>query len=571
MKVGLGLRLREAWRTQLESKSTPRSQVQTVNVFSKDPDQGSDATSVKRPNVPAMPAYKGNFGYRDECLTVDMRANRKGEWVLMKGAEQFDPKVDPAKMRKPNSILDPYCMVLTRRFNRFGQVESTVLELQSPGLIHVIRELVTYYSDDSFRVGDTIRFEDPPELLYYYRKELAEHMARRDTDERTKLHISFALNFLYSHIGEQIKRYEDFLEAGMIKFGNLWMMFRPGSLVYERETEQLYFLQRSERAETTCGTIYTLTCDNIDYNGEKIGKVQRTLAIPSFGNPRTVSSLPYLPLDLCEDPEGIKRKLLVRAKRFLELRGIHSLQHPTKGRVMVDAKTFLMRVLPGDEDKKNSQKKGVVIYEDCKCVCAVCKKQEEEKPEDYDHELRQITEDEMLLCSSTVFGFALSSHKWILMRIDDLTDNVWSADAIDRLVMDKRQKKVLSSLISSPVFTQGVDGDVIGWKGKGLVMLLHGLPGTGKTLTAESVCESLKRPLYIVSGGELGVSPEEVEKTLQEILELSKLWKAVILIDEADVFLEARSAHDIVRNNFVSGRSYPQTREIAPKCRLTYV
>ena len=185
----------------------------------------------------------------------------------------------------------------------------------------------------------------------------------------------------------------------------------------------------------------------------------------------------------------------------------------------------------------------------------MCRKQVDEKPEDYDHGLREISEDEMLLCSSSVLGFALSSHKWVQMGIDDLVEIDWSEDAINRLVLDKRQKKVLSSLISSPIFTQGVEGDVIGWKGRGLVMLLHGQPGTGKTLTAESVCESLKRPLYIISGGELGVSPEQVEKTLQNILELSKLWKAVILIDEADVFLEERSAHDIVRNNFVSGMS----------------
>ena len=122
--------------------------------------------------------------------------------------------------------------------------------------------------------------------------------------------------------------------------------------------------------------------------------------------------------------------------------------------------TFL---LTGDEDRKDSQKKGIAIFEDCKCTCAVCRNKEEEKPEDYDHDLREITKDEMLLCSSTVLGFALSSHKWIQMRIDDLTEIDWSEDAINRLVMDKRQKKVLSSLISSPVFTHGVEGDVIGW------------------------------------------------------------------------------------------------------------
>ena len=95
-------------------------------------------------------------------------------------------------------------------------------------------------------------------------------------------------------------------------------------------------------------------------------------------------------------------------------------------------------------------------------------------------------------------------------------------------------------------------------------MLLHGQPGTGKTLTAESVCESLHRPLYIVTGGELGVKPQEVEKTLEEVLELSKLWKAVILIDEADVFLEARKASDIMRNNFVSGKSDPAVVQTTP-------
>lgn len=162
--------------------------------------------------------------------------------------------------------------------------------------------------------------------------------------------------------------------------------------------------------------------------------------------------------------------------------------------------------------------------------------------------------DDMLLCSSNVLGFALTSHTWVRMKIRDLSDIDWCEEAIDRLVLDAKQKRVLSSLISSPVFTEGAQGDVIGWKGRGLVMLLHGAPGTGKTLTAESVCESLKRPLYIVSAGELGITPEQVEKRLEDILELSKAWKAVILIDEADVFLEERSAHDIVRNNFVSGK-----------------
>ncbi|KAK3059010.1 hypothetical protein LTR09_000576 [Extremus antarcticus] len=555
MKVGVGLRLQEAWKSYFETKPAMKLQDLKAVGTTKDVDQTSeDNTAAQQAQTP----FKGMaevsaFGYRDEVITVDAKQDRKGNWSLMKANEQFDLKADPGlQKRKATSILDPYCMVVTQRFNNVGVLVDTILEIQAPGLIRLFRHLVPYYHDDSFRVGDSIKFDDPPKLLYYYRKELEECKHSAEVHETSKVHIGFALNFLHSHLGARMRNYEDFLSKGMINFMDLWMLFNPGCLVYHRETEQLFSLRKGQTAETPCGVVYQLTCHGVDYDGEKIGKVQRTISITAFETPRMLESLSVVPLDLCNDSEDIKTKLLARAKRFLELRGIHNLQHKTKGRVMVDAKTFQLRVLPGDEDKMFSQKKGIVVLEECKCCCDVCRKLVDEKPEDYDHKVREITKDEMLLCSATVLGFQLSLHKWLQMRVDDLEPIAWSDEAIDRLVMDKRQKKVLSSLISSPVFMDAAEGDVIGWKGRGLVMLLHGQPGTGKTLTAESVCESLKRPLYIVSGGELGATPEKVEKTLLEILELSKLWKAVILIDEADVFLEQRSAHDIVRNNFVS-------------------
>jgi len=51
--------------------------------------------------------------------------------------------------------------------------------------------------------------------------------------------------------------------------------------------------------------------------------------------------------------------------------------------------------------------------------------------------------------------------------------------------------------------------------------------------------------------GELGTTPTELETKLQEILELAGIWKASILLDEADIFLEKRSKSDIVRNAMV--------------------
>lgn len=83
-------------------------------------------------------------------------------------------------------------------------------------------------------------------------------------------------------------------------------------------------------------------------------------------------------------------------------------------------------------------------------------------------------------------------------------------------------------------------------------MLLSGGPGIGKTLTAESVAENMRVPLYMMSAGDLGIKSSEVESSLTTILEMVAKWNAVLLLDECDVFLEARSAHDLERNKIVS-------------------
>ncbi len=82
--------------------------------------------------------------------------------------------------------------------------------------------------------------------------------------------------------------------------------------------------------------------------------------------------------------------------------------------------------------------------------------------------------------------------------------------------------------------------------------VLHGPPGTGKTLTAEGISELLKCPLYMASAGELGTDSRFLEHELQKILDICHTWGAILLLDEADVFLEKRNMQDIHRNALVS-------------------
>jgi len=93
--------------------------------------------------------------------------------------------------------------------------------------------------------------------------------------------------------------------------------------------------------------------------------------------------------------------------------------------------------------------------------------------------------------------------------------------------------------------------DVVANKGAASIFLLSGPPGCGKTLTAEAIAELLKKPLYVVTAGDLGITAGEVEKSFGSVLDLCSTWDALVLVDEADIFLEARSSTEIQRNALV--------------------
>jgi len=140
----------------------------------------------------------------------------------------------------------------------------------------------------------------------------------------------------------------------------------------------------------------------------------------------------------------------------------------------------------------------------------------------------------------------------VLFFVEFVKEIVWNDNAFSKLVLPDDTKELLMSFVESQVENKNTFDDVIQGKGKGIIMLLSGPPGVGKTLTAESVAESMHIPLYMMSAGDLGIRPEEVEDALQKILEMVAKWDAILLLDECDVFLEERTANDLERNKLVS-------------------
>jgi hypothetical protein len=64
----------------------------------------------------------------------------------------------------------------------------------------------------------------------------------------------------------------------------------------------------------------------------------------------------------------------------------------------------------------------------------------------------------------------------------------------------------------------------------------------------------MRSPLLVMSAAEIGTEPSKVEKQLDSMFECCKLWGAILLIDEADVFLATRSSQNVLLNELVSSK-----------------
>ena len=177
-----------------------------------------------------------------------------------------------------------------------------------------------------------------------------------------------------------------------------------------------------------------------------------------------------------------------------------------------------------------------------------------------------LSSESLMLLPPRVYGFSLLERKWYAFDLS-MVENIKESDqSFDHLVLPDDHKKIMQALVQhhtigpAPATTLGksVDKefsmDIVRGKGRGLIILLHGVPGVGKTSTAECVAAQTKRPLFPITCGDIGTHPEVVEDRLTEYFEMAHKWGCVLLLDEADVFLAKREkGGDLQRNSIVSG------------------
>ncbi|KAJ4169824.1 hypothetical protein NW754_005971 [Fusarium falciforme] len=564
---------------------------------------------MRMPSTYRMPAPMGRLGANDNESDDDLGGINSTVQVGMT-AETRDlyrkDCDDPWQEWAPEDIgvnansaaaAAKFALIIRRQKHRDDNGDLALalfsITVQSP----LIKKQLSSVFDGYKGINTNLRkldFKAPFHEFFYRWEEFVQAMpAEAEENEVSRSHYKLLFDTVSKEMTPHIEQVTDLVKNNVISFQYVWALFEPGIEVYTRVDghDRILVLVHGEYQKTDCGIIYNLSCRYVDTDGERFGYRNMDIVIQPFGNLRPILELDVVPSRLQPNIEAIRERLVERGQRFVALKG-SSPQIVVEERIVIDGSMFSKYVdehqgrmpplIPLDESPHGANSDIEKSLDP-----QIREKMGSRPPQPPMYRMRQVApsrggryaapmpismpipimdtesrpvapEDENLpdkyyhLCTHVVRGFCLKAKDWGYLDIDLIQDIVWSNTAFDQLVLPHDYKRIIRAFVHAQI--SGLDNfdDVIKGKGRGIIMLLSGEPGTGKTLTSESVAETMHKPLYGMSAGELGDDAGEVEENLNRVLELSTKWRAVLLVDECDVFLERRSSSDLQRNKLVA-------------------
>ncbi|EMC97645.1 hypothetical protein BAUCODRAFT_69134 [Baudoinia panamericana UAMH 10762] len=498
-------------------------------------------------------------------LEGDMRAELK--FLDKKWSEQGRPyHVETVNDDIPEQVdwQEQFALCVIQHMDRSNKyVQSVSLQVNSKHLKDILKDVIGDYPGISFRTKD-ISITKPYHVLYHYHKELEAAGEAMPVGSEAARHLNLLLDFIKEEFSETITECDNLNNQGLTSYPLLWTTFRPGCTVYALVFGQprAFILEKSQYLCDPPGLQLSLRF--VDFDGTDFGTRQTSRFVPAFAGTERIRELTAYPLEWHQDPAAAKKRLLERGREFEKLAGMHFCnyrgialenggcgvgRYNCDGRVVVDTKTF-HRLNANSSWNITAFKVGENEAPSRRKIAA-----KDGVPVDLipqNGALDPLTDEQCLLSNAMVRGFSFTEKKWFDFFVKDLSSPGWDRDCFEKLVLPPAQKDLVRALVATHVQQRLGFDDIVKGKGKGLIMVLHGSPGIGKTLTAEMVAEFCERPLYMVSSGDLGTDAETLDERLSKILDMASTWKAVLLIDEADVFLERRSLHDLHRNALVS-------------------
>ena len=233
---------------------------------------------------------------------------------------------------------------------------------------------------------------------------LEKEKASDDPDQDMIFELEAGLQFIEEEYSRENVSLCDFLSKGVITYPLLWTLFPPNVLAIGKDefkqTFAFFVREVSESEDEQGNSFLSLNCAYLDHDGEALKELSGVAwKIDGFDGTRDITSLPYYPLDMHEDPEQLKQSLLKNARKAMNVHGRHLVEYTgaalregkdrlvkfnSHGRVMLDPVTL------GDTEPSNG-----LLSDSMESINTT-----------------NLSDEQIMTVSPKLYGFSLGDKTW---------------------------------------------------------------------------------------------------------------------------------------------------------------
>ncbi|CZR62655.1 uncharacterized protein PAC_12552 [Phialocephala subalpina] len=591
--------------TMGEGASQTRLKTPPVNTSTT----GTDPTAREGLPIVAKPnKFSGNV----RVSYVTFQDNKPGG-----NTKKIETKPPFEKPEEEDKEQETPSLIFSTFIDDKGKWTRTEIEIKSKALIDFLREflfdmlkhtgsLPGWSQESSVNVSSRFLVSVPNyeklKMISQGDENHADIHITNETKEQLKCLIDHVDQYETAHI--QMRKSTEKLRE--VTSEGLWTLFPVGTEVVGKwfmETRQIFvvkdFVSISPVAGFGMGAYVVCWC--YDWDGQKLVKTVYTFHIKETRGPKSIVDLPCYPLQYDPKKDELLSELIERGRQFRELylesqRSGNLLK--CQGPVLQVGGLTQRRKNPDTSDDEDDDKNdenyqrygssegsfdiivdaatlirdyGIMIGKENarteynECTCMYCKRKGSESWEalfrrSVPNVDDNLSKDFSYLLPPRVLGVLVKQKLFAQLPVKQISrtylgdfDEGWN-----KLQLDTQHKLTVKNMVAArlkhePQSEQTVIRDLIPGKGEGLVILLHGVPGVGKTTTAEALARYLKRHILRIDASDFDYQhPGQVGSILKKYFQLAYSWGVILLLDEADVFLQARTQYEIKQNALVS-------------------
>ncbi|KAL7810805.1 ATPase [Trichoderma gracile] len=402
------------------------------------------------------------------------------------------------------------------------------IEVQIPTLVAALAPIVKK-ENCHLDINEMAASEEPFRSLWFCQDDIKELYKKTESSDPLKAYLKLLVQVLDDLFREMTMKRRNIQTSRLVDFRTAWTLFPRDSTVYSFgiNAEFLAKVDSTVYVNKNSGNSLQVKTKVLMFNGEKFVWQEVILPIPEFEGNK-----PIVELD-------VKRRLTARGRKVLGLQGLqyrlyngialhdtgkdYYEKHNVQGRILLNALGYNRYHLAKGKREKDEKEEGDdwnfrLFGSDSDSSSESDTNSLNETSSAKRNAHMESREDDLSFISGMMGGYALKNKIWMKFYVEDVEPMVWNDTAFSHLVYDDQQK--------------------------GLVLSF--------TLTAEAVADRTHRPLFYLQAEDLGINAASLGANIKCVFEMATEWNAVILLDEADVFMAERNPNDIHRNELVS-------------------